>query len=96
MIIVQPNFWGAFKIPAFAFAIIALLLILRDTNSNIEYPYIQLTTKYAIGASIISYCHSLMHSTWENHNKGPDLPFKFQILFMVFHVFWFGEVFLLA
>ena len=85
--IVQPNFWGAFKIPAFAFAIIALLLILRDTNNNIEYTYIQLITRYAIGASIISYCHSLMYSTWKNHNKNPNLPFFVQILFIIFHIF---------
>jgi hypothetical protein len=88
--IVDPKFWGAFKIPAYAFALVALLLVLRNSNSNPEFSYIQLIANYAIGASIISYCHSLTHSTWLNHKKGPDLPLLIQIVFMSFHVTWFG------
>lgn len=94
--IVQPNFWGAFKIPAFAFAFVALLLILRNTNYDLEYAFIQQVTKFAIGASIISYGHSLMYSTWRNHNKGPDLPFFAQIAFFGLHIGWFLFVFFYA
>lgn len=88
--IVDPKFWGAFKIPAFAFALVALLLVLRNSNNNLEFSYIQFVANYAIGASIISYCHSLTHSTWLNHKKVSDLPLWIQIVFMNFHVFWFS------
>jgi len=88
--IADPKFWGAFKIPAYAFAVISLLLVLRDVNNSLEYSYIQHVANYAIGASIVSYCHSLTHSTWINHEKGPDLPLWLQTVFMIFHVVWFG------
>ena len=88
--IANPKFWGAFKIPAYAFAVIALLIVLRNTGSSIEYAYIQHTANFAIGACIISYCHSLTHSAWINHSRGPDLPLWLQVVFMLLHVIWFG------
>ena len=87
--IVEPDFWKAFKIPAYAFAVLALLLLMRNVNNSLEYSYIQNMANYAIGASIISYGHFLFYATWKNRKKEPDLPFWAQGLAMVFHIGWF-------
>ena len=88
--IVEPDFWKAFKIPAYAFAVLTLLLLMRNANNSLEYSYIQNTANYAIGASIISYGHFLFYSTWKNRTNEPDLPFWAQGLAMGFHIAWFG------
>lgn len=88
--IVAPDFWKAFKIPAFAFAVLALLLLMRNVNESLEYIYIQHVSNYALGASIISYSHFLFHATWINRTKEPDLPFWAQALAMTVHVAWFS------
>jgi hypothetical protein len=87
--IVAPEFWKAFKIPAFAFAVLALLLLMRNVNESLEYIYIQHVANYALGASIISYGHFLFHATWINRKKEPDLPFWVQAIAMTVHVAWF-------
>lgn len=87
--IVDPDFWKAFKIPAYAFAVLALLLLMRNVNNSLEYSYIQNTANYAIGASIISYGHFLFYATWKNRRNEPDLPFPAQVLAMAIHVAWF-------
>ncbi len=88
--ILHPDFWRAFKIPAYAFAVLALLLLMRNVNNSLEYSYIQNMANYAIGASIISYGHFLFYTTWKNRTNEPDLPFLAQGLAMVFHIAWFG------
>jgi hypothetical protein len=35
--IVAPDFWKAFKIPAYAFAVLVLLLLMRNVSSRLEY-----------------------------------------------------------
>jgi len=87
--IVAPDFWKAFKIPACAFAVLVLLLLMRNVNSSLEYGYIQKLANYAIGASVISYGHFLFHVTWRNRKKEDDLPFWAQTLAMVIHIAWF-------
>lgn len=88
--IVDPNFWRSYKIPAFAFALVALLLLMRNVSNDLEYIYIQNTATYALGASIIAYAHSLFYSTWMNRKKGePDLPFQAQAIFVGLHILWF-------
>ena len=87
--IVAPDFWKAFRIPACAFAVLVLLLILRDLNSSVEYQYIRQLANYAIGASVISYGHYLFHATWINRKKDDDLPFLAQAIAMAFHIAWF-------
>ena len=91
--IAAPDFWKAFRIPAFAFAVLVLLLILRDLNSSVEYQYIQQLANYAIGASVISYGHYLFHATWVNRKKDDDLPFWAQAIAMAFHIAWFFWLF---
>ena len=87
--IVDPDFWKAFRIPAYAFALLVLLLLMRNVTSNIEYEYIQKVANYAIGASIISYGHFLFYATWRNRTKEHDLPFWAQTFAMAIHVAWF-------
>jgi hypothetical protein len=87
--IVAPDFWKAFKIPAYAFALLVLLLLMRNINNNLEYVYIQKLANYAIGTSIISYGHFLFHATWLNRRKEEDLPFWAQTLAMLIHIAWF-------
>ena len=87
--IAAPDFWKAFKIPAYAFAVLVLLLLTRNVNSNIEYGYIQKVANYAIGASIISYGHFLFQATWTKRKGDVDLPFLAQTLAMAIHVGWF-------
>lgn len=87
------DFWKAFKIPAYAFAVLALLLLTRNVSSNIEYAYIQKVANYAIGASIIAYGHFLFHATWIKRKKEADLPLCAQAFAMTSHIAWF--VFLL-
>ena len=88
--ILAPGFWKSFKIPAAAFAVLALLMLMRNVNSSLEYQYIQKLANYAIGASVVSYGHFLFHATWTNRNKEEDLPFWAQILAMVVHIAWFA------
>lgn len=88
--IVDPNFWKAFKIPAYAFAVLVLLLLTRNVSSDIEYAYIQRVANYAIGASIIAYGHFLFHATWTERKKDADLPFWAQVLAMASHIAWFA------
>ncbi len=89
--ILDPDFWRSFKIPAYAFALLALLLLMRNVTNSLEYSYIQNTANYALGASIISYGHFLYYTTWKNRHKDePDLPFWAQHLAMVLHILWFG------
>lgn len=88
--VVAPDFWKAFKIPAFAFAVLVLLLLMRNVNSAVEYAYIQNIANYAIGASVISYGHFLFHATWRKRTKEDDLPFWAQILAMLIHIVWFA------
>lgn len=88
--IVAPDFWKAFRIPAFAFAVLALLLLMRNVNEDLEWVYVRQVANYAIGASIIAYGHFLFHATWINRKKDIDLPFWAQALAMVIHIAWFG------
>lgn len=87
--IADPDFWKAFKIPAYAFAVLVLLLLMRNVSSNLEYGYIQKVANYAIGTSIISYGHFLFHATWKKRKEDTDLPFWAQTLAMAFHIAWF-------
>jgi len=87
--IVAPDFWKAFRIPAIAFAVLALLLLMRNVNEGLEFCYIRQVANYTIGASIISYGHFLFHATWRKRKNEPDLPFWAQALAMAFHVAWF-------
>jgi len=87
--IAEPNFWKSFKIPACSFAVLALLLLMRNVNNGFEYGYIQKMANYTIGASIISYGHFLFYATWKNLKKESDLPFWAQIIAMMFHISWF-------
>lgn len=87
--IVAPDFWKAFRIPAFAFAVLALLLLMRNVNESLEWVYIRQVANYTIGASVISYGHFLFHATWINRKKDTDLPFWAQALAMTVHVAWF-------
>jgi len=88
--IVAPDFWKAFKIPAYAFAVLVLLLLMRDVNHSLEYRYIQNLANYSLGASLISYGHFLSHATWMNRKKEDDLPFWAQAIAMAFHISWFA------
>jgi len=88
--IADPDFWKAFKIPAYAFAVLVLLLLTRNGSSNIEYAYIQKVANYAIGASIIAYGHFLFHATWTKRRKEADLPFLAQAIAMALHIAWFA------
>ncbi|ABW66379.1 hypothetical protein [Desulfosudis oleivorans] len=88
--ILNPDFWKAFKIPGYALAVLLLLLLMRDINNGLEYIYIQKVANFAIGASIISYGHSMLHSTWVNRRKEMDLPFWPQLLALTIHAVWFG------
>lgn len=87
--IVAPDFWKAFKVPAYAFALLVLLLLMRNINNDLEYVYIQKLANYAVGASIISYGHFLFHATWRNRRQEEDLPFWAQTLAMLIHIAWF-------
>ena len=82
--------WGAFKIPVLGFAFVLALLTLRDVHSDIEYLTIVRFTTWALGASVISYGHSLLHSTYRNRRQAPDLPFAAQWVALIFHVIWFA------
>jgi hypothetical protein len=88
--IVAPDFWKAFKIPAYTFAVLVLFLLMRNVSNNLEYVYIQKLANYAVGTSIISYGHFLFHSTWKNRKNESDLPFWAQTLAMVIHIAWFA------
>ena len=87
--ILNPNFWKSFRIPACSFAVLALLLLMRNVNNASEYVYIQKLANYTIGASIISYGHFLFWATWKNHKKELDLPFWAQFIAMLLHISWF-------
>jgi hypothetical protein len=81
--------WGAFKIPGFTFAVIGLLLIMRSPENNQEFEFIQFLVKYAIGAAVISYAQSLLHSNFMALDRGKDLPTWLQIVFLFLHLCWF-------
>jgi hypothetical protein len=89
--VVESEFWKNFRIPAFAFALIALLLLMRNTNDVVEWIYIQETANFALGACIISYGHWLMRKTWESRTEEPDLPFWAQFIALAVHVGWFAR-----
>lgn len=93
----SPGFWGSFKIPAFAFAVVALILLFRNTAEGAEFIYAQMVANYALGASIISYGHQLFYSTWRNrYPEERDLPWWAQISAMILHLLWFFWYFLPA
>jgi hypothetical protein len=87
--ITNPDHWKAFRIPAFSFATLALLMITRNASVPEEMVFNQLVAKYAIGTSIISYGHFLFHATWCNISNAKDLPIWAQVLAMFFHCVWF-------
>lgn len=87
--VVESDFWKTFKIPAFAFAMVALLLVMRNARDVIEWLFIQETVNFAIGASVIAYGHSLIQKTWQNRTDEPDLPFWAQFIALAIHVGWF-------
>jgi hypothetical protein len=91
--LLDPKFWGSFKIPGFAFGVISLFLLMRNVNAPLEFVYIKNLANFAVGASIISYGHSLIYSTWMNLEKGKDLPLWVQISAIIIYAFWFGFIF---
>jgi len=93
--LLSPGFWGAFRIPAFAFGMVALLLLFRNVSESLEFIYIQRVATYALGASVISYGHYLFYSTWVKRRVNErDLPFWAQGLAVAIHLAWFGYYFL--
>ena len=94
--ILEPGFWGTFRIPAFAFGVAALLLLFRNVSEGVEFIYIQRVATYALGASVISFGHYQCYSTWTKR-RAPDrdLPFWGIGLAIASHLLWFGYYFLL-
>ena len=92
----SPDFWKAFRIPASAFAVLALMLLMRNVNAVNEYEYIRSIANFTIGASVIAYGHYLFHATWINRKKEPDLPFWGQGIAWVLHILWFFWIFFMA
>jgi len=82
--------WGAFKIPVFGFAFVVALLSFRNIGMEIEYIIIVRFTVWALGASVISYGHSIFYSTHCNRTGESDLPMLGQIFALSVHVIWFG------
>jgi hypothetical protein len=82
--------WGAFKVPVFGFVFVLALLTFRNVGIEIEYIYIVRFTSWALGASIISYAHSLAYSTHLTLTQAKDLPCWAQISAIAIHVVWFA------
>lgn len=93
--ILNPAFWGTFRVPAVAFGMVALLLLFRNLTESGEFMFIQRVATYALGASVISYGHYQCYSTWTKRRKpDPDLPFWAVCLAVLTHLGWFGYFFL--
>ena len=92
--ILEPGFWGTFRIPAFAFGMVALLLLFRNVTESLEVTYIQRVATYALGASVISFGHYQFYSTWTKREGESDLPFWAIGVAVLLHPVWFIYYFL--
>jgi hypothetical protein len=86
--------WGAFKIPAISVGVALILLLFRYSTNPEEIVFIPSIIKFAIGSAVIAYCQSLAFSSYCINFEKNDLPMKFQILFMGFHIAWFASWFI--
>ena len=83
--------WGAFKLPFIGVMVLTLLLLVGSLTNIENAHFVQKVVIWVLGAAVISYVHSLAHTTqkaWQGE-AFKDLRPRAQVLAIAAHVLWF-------